>query len=224
MTSVLALPAHHPATPLVSPLSSNFSRQLRFIGFRRRQLLRTNVAMPIAVCAEKKKEVNPFLKFAVGAVTEILRIFNRKDSSEIVSAATPSDVSVADVDDLIAVLESDYNRSYFLTGEFTTSIYAEDCCFVDPTIKFNDVQEGICINGICSCWSHFLRIHPCCFLALNRTYLKFPWRPLISLEGSTIYDLNDNLKIINHAESWSISPFEAITQIFVPSSNLFSKK
>ncbi|XP_057826123.1 uncharacterized protein LOC131037897 isoform X3 [Cryptomeria japonica] len=137
MTSVLALPAHHPATPLVSPLSSNFSRQLRFIGFRRRQLLRTNVAMPIAVCAEKKKEVNPFLKFAVGAVTEILRIFNRKDSSEIVSAATPSDVSVADVDDLIAVLESDYNRSYFLTGEFTTSIYAEDCCFVDPTIKFN---------------------------------------------------------------------------------------
>ncbi|KAH9303211.1 hypothetical protein KI387_014794, partial [Taxus chinensis] len=49
----------------------------------------------------------------------------------------PSDVSVADVDDLIAVLESDYKRSYFLTGKFTTSIYAEDCWFLDPTIKFN---------------------------------------------------------------------------------------
>ncbi|XP_044483067.1 uncharacterized protein LOC123209247 isoform X1 [Mangifera indica] len=50
-----------------------------------------------------------------------------------------------------------------------------------------------------------------------RTYLKLPWRPFISIDGSTVYELNSELKIINHAESWNVSALEAIAQIFTPS-------
>ncbi|RVW27441.1 hypothetical protein CK203_094345 [Vitis vinifera] len=50
-----------------------------------------------------------------------------------------------------------------------------------------------------------------------RTYLKLPWRPLISIAGSTVYDLNDEFKIVRHAESWNISALQAVGQIFTPS-------
>ncbi|KAJ6973997.1 hypothetical protein NC653_030143 [Populus alba x Populus x berolinensis] len=50
-----------------------------------------------------------------------------------------------------------------------------------------------------------------------RTYLKFPWRPLISIDGSTVYELDNKLKIVRHAESWNVSALEAIGQIFTPS-------
>lgn len=32
-----------------------------------------------------------------------------------------------------------------------------------------------------------------------RTYLKLPWRPLISVDGSTVYDLDDQLKVSKQA-------------------------
>ncbi|KAH0454737.1 hypothetical protein IEQ34_016661 [Dendrobium chrysotoxum] len=52
----------------------------------------------------------------------------------------------------------------------------------------------------------------------GRTYLKFPWRPFISILGTTTYDLNEEFKIVKHSESWNISPLEAIGQIFTTGS------
>ncbi|KAH9303210.1 hypothetical protein KI387_014793, partial [Taxus chinensis] len=70
--------------------------------------------------------------------------------------------------------------------------------------------EGICINAICNCLSPFFENPSLSLSSIDqglkgntrfieakwqlRTNLKFPWRPLISLEGSSIYDLDDNLK------------------------------
>lgn len=77
----------------------------------------------------------------------------------------------------------------------------------------------------------------------DRTYLKFPWKPLISIDGSTVYELNNGLKVSNnhhsneiityhlicfynvklgwqqivkHSERWNVSALEAIAQIFTP--------
>ncbi|OAP01502.1 hypothetical protein AXX17_AT3G04370 [Arabidopsis thaliana] len=47
-----------------------------------------------------------------------------------------------------------------------------------------------------------------------RTYLKLPWRPLISINGNTVYDLDKDFKIVRHVESWNVSALEAIGQIF----------
>ncbi|KAF6162746.1 hypothetical protein GIB67_029015 [Kingdonia uniflora] len=183
---------------------------------------------------DDKKETPQVLKIAVNGVTEILRLFSysgqqQQQRLETVSY-TQDKASVCSVDDVVAALESDYDNAYFLTGNFTSEIYAQDCTFEDPTISFRGKDL----------YSHNLKLlvpffdHPSLILQqiskgvkyeINyvlatwklRTYLKFPWRPLISIEGSTIYDLDGDFRIVRHAESWNVSAFQALGQLFTPS-------
>ncbi|KAG6750614.1 hypothetical protein POTOM_045119 [Populus tomentosa] len=146
---------------------------------------------------------------------------NNKDRDEI---------SVSGIDEVIMLLKSDYENAYFVTGVFTSAIYDEDCVFEDPTIKFQgtklysrnlkllvpffdspsiglqNIEKGVNSETyfVLARWK-------------LRTYLKFPWRPLISIDGSTVYELDNKLKIVRHAESWNVSALEAIGQIFTPS-------
>ncbi|EYU30519.1 hypothetical protein MIMGU_mgv1a023064mg, partial [Erythranthe guttata] len=128
---------------------------------------------------------------------------------------------VSNIDDVLSVIRSDYEKSYFVTGIFTSAIYAEDCTFEDPTIKFQGTElyernlrllvpffddPSIQLKNI-------EKLNLMC-----RTYLKLPWKPLISIDGRTIYDLDAAFKIVRHAESWNISALEAVIQIFTPSS------
>ncbi|CAN6180609.1 unnamed protein product, partial [Urochloa humidicola] len=132
------------------------------------------------------------------------------------------------VDDVLAVLEDDYRRAYFLTGDFTPGIYTEDCLFEDPTIKFRgrsrysqnldllvpfldspsleleNIEKGLRVETkfVKATWK-------------LRTYLRLPWRPLIAIRGNTTYDLNEDYKVVRHSESWDVSALEAIGQIFV---------
>ncbi|XP_060218119.1 uncharacterized protein LOC132645252 isoform X3 [Lycium barbarum] len=136
---------------------------------------------------------------------------------------------VSNVDDVLKIIKSDYEKSYFVTGLFTSRIYAEDCTFEDPTIKFRGrdlysrnlqllvpffdspsielekIEKGNDSNVevIVAYWK-------------LRTSLKLPWRPLISVDGKTVYDLDEKLKIVKHVESWNISAFEAVGQILMP--------
>uniref|UniRef100_A0A803KPM3 Uncharacterized protein n=2 Tax=Chenopodium quinoa TaxID=63459 RepID=A0A803KPM3_CHEQI len=113
---------------------------------------------------------------------------------------------------------------------FTSSMYIEDCLFEDPTIKFHgrelysrnlqllvpffeqpsivlkSIEKGVDAERdfVLATWS-------------LRTYLKLPWKPLIAIEGSTTYDLNDEYKIVKHVERWNVSAVEAVGQIFTPS-------
>lgn len=48
--------------------------------------------------------------------------------------------------------------------------------------------------------------------------MKLPWRPLIAIRGNTTYDLDEEYKVVRHAESWDVSPLEAIRQLFVSAS------
>ncbi|CAN1261693.1 hypothetical protein LINPERPRIM_LOCUS10953 [Linum perenne] len=50
-----------------------------------------------------------------------------------------------------------------------------------------------------------------------RTYLRLPWRPLVSIDGVTVYELNEDFQIVRHTESWNVSALEAMGQIFTPS-------
>ncbi|XP_019055706.1 PREDICTED: uncharacterized protein LOC104611825 isoform X2 [Nelumbo nucifera] len=118
----------------------------------------------------------------------------------------------------------------FAKRDFTSAIYAEDCIFEDPTIKFTGkdlyarnlkllvpffdhpsivlqkIEKGFKYesNFVLATWK-------------LRTYLKLPWRPLISIEGNTVYDLNADFKIVRHVESWNVSALQAVGQIFTPS-------
>ncbi|XP_008813002.2 uncharacterized protein LOC103723761 isoform X1 [Phoenix dactylifera] len=168
----------------------------------------------------------PLLKIAVGGVTELLRLFSpdkRRDESRI-----GREVSLArGVDDVVQILKSDYDRAYFLTGNFNSDIYAEDCLFEDPTIKFRGkAQYSQNLELLVPFFDHpSLKLEKIekgshdevDFILATwklRTYLKFPWRPLIGIKGTTTYDLDENFNIVRHAESWNVSALEAIGQIF----------
>ncbi|KAL1211655.1 hypothetical protein V5N11_023656 [Cardamine amara subsp. amara] len=201
--------------------------------------LRRVVHRPRCLSGAPEKKKPAVLKWAVGGVTELLRLFSVASSSS--SIPTNKDRSKyenisRDFDDVMEILRSDYGNAYFVTGIFTCEIYSDDCIFEDPTISFKGTElyernlrllvpfledasielqsmeksESSQRNYILATWK-------------LRTYLKLPWKPLISINGSTVYDLDRDLKIVRHVESWDVSALEAIKQIFtinsVPSRN-----
>uniref|UniRef100_A0A1J3EK32 Uncharacterized protein n=1 Tax=Noccaea caerulescens TaxID=107243 RepID=A0A1J3EK32_NOCCA len=201
-------------------ISISSSSTLRRVGHR-----------PRCFSGSPEKKTPSVLKWAVGGVTEILRLFSVPSPSSS-SISTNKDrsnyeVTARDIDYVMAILRSDYGNAYFVTGIFTSEIYSDDCIFEDPTISFQgtelyesnlrllvpfledasielqnmDKSESSQRDCIRATWK-------------LRTYLKLPWRPLISVDGSTVYELDRDFKIVRHVESWSVSAVEAIRQIF----------
>ncbi|GLT87805.1 hypothetical protein SLE2022_058660 [Rubroshorea leprosula] len=78
--------------------------------------------------------------------------------------------------------------------------------FESPSIGLQTIEKGVNLetNFVMAKWS-------------LRTHLKLPWRPLISIDGSTFYELDDKFTIVRHTESWNVSAVEAVGQIFTPS-------
>ncbi|PIA44893.1 hypothetical protein AQUCO_01700461v1 [Aquilegia coerulea] len=178
-----------------------------------------------------KRETPELLKIAVSGITELLRIFSSSKDQRLdtVTYTQKDQPLVSGIEDIVDILQSDYENAYFLTGNFTSSIYAEDCSFEDPTIKFRGkdlyARNLKLLVPFFDCPSLSLQqiqkvvsSDKSCVLATwkLRTYLKLPWRPLISIEGNTVYDLDDDFKIARHAESWNVSALEAVGQIFTP--------
>ncbi|XP_044483070.1 uncharacterized protein LOC123209247 isoform X4 [Mangifera indica] len=173
-----------------------------------------------------------FLKLAVTGVTELLRLFSSfdKDRSDRVNFKQEEEISNKGIDDVVTTLKTDYDHAYFVTGK---ELYSRNLRLLVPFFEFpsielqkiekcDKVMQKICVTLLATGQGHVPT--PFLFPAYiifgrreARTYLKLPWRPFISIDGSTVYELNSELKIINHAESWNVSALEAIAQIFTPS-------
>ncbi|KAI4369430.1 hypothetical protein MLD38_017869 [Melastoma candidum] len=180
---------------------------------------------------DRPVETSPLIRVAVSGATELLKFFSPPSAeTKRLGDAEDFEISASCVDDVVRILESDYEKDYFLTGVFTSDIYTEDCIFEDPTIKFRgkalyERNLKLLVPFFISPSVELLSIEKGeiagkSFILAKwklRTYLRFPWRPLITIDGSTAYDLNDEFKVIRHAESWNVSAFEAIGQIFTPS-------
>ncbi|WVY96705.1 hypothetical protein V8G54_028856 [Vigna mungo] len=227
---------------------------------------------------ESESETPQMLKIVVSGVTELLRVFS--PSFDQASFEKQRDeFPISTVDDVLSIIKSDYDNAYFVTGNFTSSIYAEDCMFEDPTIKFRgrelyarnlkllvpffdrasiilqNIEKDVdfdrnfvlaswklrCLSpSLCALMNHHILFSNtlysshCSVMKLGtivfvdsfglsgvlrwpsvlKTNLKLPWRPLISIDGSTIYELNENYRIVRHVESWNVSAVEAVLQIF----------
>ncbi|KAL3692497.1 hypothetical protein R1sor_006148 [Riccia sorocarpa] len=185
--------------------------------------------------SQQEKAEPLWLRAAVSGVTELLRVFTTEGSSHAQSATTEN--SAFRIEEIVDGLREDYMRAYFLTGEFLESIYTEDCVFADPTIQFSgrelykrnlkllvpffeDPSLTLeCINQVENGGSRFIET-----TWKLRVYLKLPWKPFISVDGRTKYSLNANNKIVEHVESWNVTGFEAVGQIFKASERAFWKE
>eukprot|EP00271_Cylindrocystis_brebissonii_P021539 TRINITY_DN7763_c0_g2_i1.p1 TRINITY_DN7763_c0_g2~~TRINITY_DN7763_c0_g2_i1.p1 ORF type:complete len:354 (+),score=9.70 TRINITY_DN7763_c0_g2_i1:442-1503(+) len=182
------------------------------------------------------------VRVAVDLFTEGLRVLQgeRPNASPQIpslgllepSEGGSSEIGKATAAEVMRYVQADYeDRAYFLTGDITDSIYSDDCYFGDPTVKFSGREKwkrnirllvpyfeepSIELKGIGMVEEEGVtRIKTTWRL---RTFLRFPWRPLIDLNGSTVHTLNEeNTQVIRHVESWEISGLEAIGQMFVPS-------
>ncbi|CAN1261694.1 hypothetical protein LINPERPRIM_LOCUS10953 [Linum perenne] len=77
--------------------------------------------------------------------------------------------------------------------------------FDDPSIRLQSIEKDVnSMTNILATWK-------------LRTYLRLPWRPLVSIDGVTVYELNEDFQIVRHTESWNVSALEAMGQIFTPS-------
>ncbi|KAH6819092.1 adenine phosphoribosyltransferase-like protein [Perilla frutescens var. frutescens] len=180
----------------------------------------------------KETQTPELLKIAVSGVTEILRLFipAGRGRTDLVDEERKDEVSVSNVDDVLSIIRSDYEKAYFVTGFFTSAIYAEECIFEDPTIKFKGKELYACNLSLLLPFFEGPSIQlkeldkglDCETISLVaswklRTYLKLPWKPLICIDGTTTYDLDEEFRIVRHVERWKVSAIEAILQIFTPS-------
>ncbi|XP_021742291.1 uncharacterized protein LOC110708468 isoform X2 [Chenopodium quinoa] len=156
-----------------------------------------------------KKQTPQLLKFAVNGVTEFLRLFSSFNNNrmDVVVAKGEEDFLISGVDDVLGILKSDYDNAYFVTGRelYSRNLQLLVPFFEQPSIVLKSIEKGVDADRdfVLANWS-------------LRTYLKLPWRPLIAIEGSTTYDLNDEYKIVRHLERWNVSALEAVGQIFTP--------
>ncbi|KAK8342776.1 hypothetical protein V6Z11_A08G264800 [Gossypium hirsutum] len=161
---------------------------------------------------ENKTRTPPLLRLAVSGVTELLRLFsssaqgNRADYQ--LKTEDRDENSASDIDDVLRILKADYENAYFVTGKelYSRNLKLLVPFFDSPSIRLQKIEKGANMETdfVAATWR-------------LRTYLKLPWRPLISVNGSTIYELDEKLKIVRHAESWDVTALEAIGQIFTPS-------
>ncbi|KAK7277845.1 hypothetical protein RJT34_22864 [Clitoria ternatea] len=151
---------------------------------------------------ETETETPRILKIAVSGVTELLRLFSPSQQS---SQKQRDELAASSVDDVLMIIKSDYDNAYFVTGR---ELYARNLKLLVPffdlaSIRLRKIEKDVDsdTNFVLASWE-------------LRTYLKLPWRPLISIDGNTIYELNEDFKIIRHVESWNVSAVEAVLQIF----------
>ncbi|MEW5304681.1 MAG: hypothetical protein WDW36_007275 [Sanguina aurantia] len=131
------------------------------------------------------------------------------------------------VDQIKDILERDLAvGQYFVTGDLTQEIFADDCRFADPTNDVSGLSRYLTALGL-------LFDPPYSSVQLDGIqvtgpsqieadwvlggYLKFPWTPKVTpFKGHTVYTLNPEGLIQSQVQTWSISPWTALAETFTP--------
>ncbi|GLC39853.1 hypothetical protein PLESTB_001292000 [Pleodorina starrii] len=131
-------------------------------------------------------------------------------------------------EEVAAVLKRDLAEGqYFVTGDLTREIFADDCRFVDPTNDVTGLSKYLTALGVLFDPKYSkvelldIRVtDPRVIEADWRLggYLVFPWNPRVEpFTGHTIYTLNEEGLVSEQRQSWSISGATALQQSFTPS-------
>ena len=127
------------------------------------------------------------------------------------------------------ILKSDLeSRKYILTGDLTTSIFSDDCRFVDPNnavtglAKYREAlsllfrpDESTIDDVVVRVTADGRRVEAD---YTARGVLKLPWRPVIQpWRGHIEYTLDEATSLIaSQVDVWNITRWDAIRQTFTP--------
>ncbi|KIY97680.1 hypothetical protein MNEG_10281 [Monoraphidium neglectum] len=176
---------------------------------------------------------NPVTVGLVNLITEALRVLGvgqqRYERVREQQSLEPP-LSPGDVDGVVRRITADFGNGYFVTGVIDSAVYDEQCTFVDPTISFSGLDLW---KRNLALLTPFLLSPKLDLLTMRRmganangmqeleatwalaTWLRLPWLPLVSIEGSTRFTLNaDANRVVRHVESWNVTAGEALLQLF----------
>jgi len=115
---------------------------------------------------------------------------------------------------------------YFITGDLTPEIFADDCRFKDPTNDIRGLARYVRALGLLFDASYSaVRLRDISVTGPRTIeaewtlggYLKFGWHPRVEpFVGRTVYTLNDHGLISFQDQTWSISAGEALRETFTP--------
>jgi len=131
------------------------------------------------------------------------------------------------IEEVKEVLAGDLaERQYFVTGQLTRRIFADDCRFIDPTNdttgldRYLKALDNLFDPARSSVELQDIRITGENTIEADWTlggYLVFPWNPKIDrIGGHTVYTLNDAGIVQQQQHDWDISPAKALIQSFTP--------
>ena len=129
--------------------------------------------------------------------------------------------------DILEIIKQDYQR---FPADPTYSIYANDVYFQDPMTRFRGIDRYRQMIGFMSNWFKQIQLdlHDIrrdgdtikTRWTLNWT-TPLPWKPRISIPGSSELQLNSEELIASHIDYWDISRLEVLKQHF-PGKNKYS--
>ena len=131
-------------------------------------------------------------------------------------------------EEVARVLEADLRDSqYFVTGQLTPEVFADDCRFVDPTndvvglsryvkalgVLFDPAHAAVGLEGI-----EVRGEQEVAARYLLGGYLRFPWRPYVKpFEGEVVWELGEDGLVHTQRQEWrGKSPAEALAESFTP--------
>ncbi|GLI71493.1 hypothetical protein VaNZ11_016708 [Volvox africanus] len=131
------------------------------------------------------------------------------------------------VEEVAEVLRRDLARGqYFVTGNLTREVFADDCRFIDPTNDVTGLSKYLTALKVLFD-PQFSKVELLDIrVAGPRTveadwrlggYLAFPWNPRVEpFTGHTVYTLNDDGLVSEQRQTWSISAATALIESFTP--------
>lgn len=172
-----------------------------------------------------KEEASIVSKGAWAAAEVFGRIASRKDA---VSGQDEGEAPRSR-EEVIRRIRADYEKSppYFLSGNFDRYLYDEDCLFADDFASFKGRQrfeENLANLGgfITESYARQLgeeKIEENSYEAkfLVRLRLGLPWSPVLAWPWGVRHVWDDEtFAVVEHIESWDVSPGEGVRQTFTP--------
>ena len=179
----------------------------------------------------------PPLQAAVAAATRLIRVGTNPPAT----TTLPSDGAgiPGPAQALADVIQADFGRLYFVTGDLDGRAYARGVSFVDPTVTVAGLSawraniaslkpflidptielEGGTVEVVEGSAASTPTLRAAWRL---KTAIALPWRPVVDVRGETVYETEgvngarDRLVVVRHTESWRTPAWRAVGQLFRP--------